>query len=68
MDPILFGNMSQSVEYALGIRNRRPDSGTPYMAFKDDNNFDEKKEPEPEFLNFEGAQESIPRNQFRQAM
>jgi hypothetical protein len=25
-------------------------------------------DPEPEFLNSEGAQESIPRNQFRQAM
>jgi hypothetical protein len=24
--------------------------------------------PEPEFLNFEGAQESIPRNQFLQAV
>jgi hypothetical protein len=24
--------------------------------------------PEPEFLNFYGAQESIPRNQFRQAV
>jgi hypothetical protein len=26
------------------------------------------KYPEPEFLNFKGAQESIPRNQFRQSM
>jgi hypothetical protein len=32
------------------------------MALKDENNFDEKKRPEPECLNFEGAQESIPRN------
>jgi hypothetical protein len=26
------------------------------------------KQPEPDIFNFEGAQESIPRNQFRQAV
>jgi hypothetical protein len=28
----------------------------------------ELRQPETEFFNFEGAQESIPRNQFRQAV
>ncbi len=28
----------------------------------------EQRRPEPEFLNFSGAQKSIPRNEFRQPM
>jgi hypothetical protein len=37
------------------VENQTIRHADPAMALKDENNFDEKKKPEPECLNFEGA-------------